>query len=209
MSPGARSQAPRWPVPFGEEAEDGAGGGELFDCAVGAEEQAGEVSAVGVLQAAFHVAVFGEEHGGVGAVDGVVVEGFVDAAQKQLRLLAGHGELAAEVGLEVGHEQSGGDAFAGDVADEEAEAVGAEGEEIVVVAADVAGLDADAGVVEGLERGRGLREEPRLDFAGDLQLLFETALGFDALGGGAALVFDEAAHFVGAEELEGIAIDVD
>jgi hypothetical protein len=40
--------------------------------------------------------------------------------------------------LQVGHEESGGDAFAGDVPDDEAEFVLAEIEEVVVVASDLA-----------------------------------------------------------------------
>ena len=49
-------------------------------------------------------------------------------------LVAREGELAAEIGLKVGHEKSCGDALSGDVADDEAETIVAEGEEVVVVA---------------------------------------------------------------------------
>ena len=112
---------------------------------------------------------------------------------------AGEGELAAEVGLEVRHEQRGGDAFAGDVADDEAEAVVAEGEEVVVVAADVTGLDAEAGVVEGLERGQRLGEELGLDLLGDLELLCGAAFGLDVVRCALALGLDLAGELIGAE----------
>src|ERR1700737_4133043 len=124
------------------------------------------MAAVGVAEAAGGVVVVGEEDGGVGGVGGVLKEEAGDGLEEELRLGAGGGELAAEVGLEIGHEKSGGDAFAGDVADDESEALVAEGEEVVVVAADVAGLDADAGVVEGFERRQGLGEEAGLNPAG-------------------------------------------
>ena len=207
MSPG-EAGIRRWGIPFFEEAEDGAGGVEAFDLAVAAEEDAGEVAAVGVAEAAGGVVVVGEEDGGVGGVGGVLEEEAVDGLEEGLGLVAGEEELAAEVGLEVGHEKRGGDAFAGDVADDEAEALVAEGEEVVVVAADVAGLDADAGVVEGFERREGLGEEAGLNLLGDLELLGGAAFGLDFLGCDLALLLDLAGELVGADEFEAVAVDV-
>ena len=144
---------------------------EPVDLAVMPENDGGQVTTVDVTETAGGVIVVGEEDRGVGRVGGVLEEEAVDGLEEELWFVASEGELAAEVGLEVGHEQSGGDAFAGDVADDEAEPLVAEGEEVVVVAADVAGLNADASVVEGLQRRESLREEAGLDLAGDLELL--------------------------------------
>jgi hypothetical protein len=122
---------------------------KAFDFAVVPEDDGSEVAAVGVAEAACGVVVVGEEDGGVGRVGGVLEEESVDGLEEELRFVAGEGELAAKVGLEIGHEKSGGDAFARDVSDDEAEPLVTEGEEVVVVAANVAGLDTDAGIVEG------------------------------------------------------------
>src|SRR5882757_8105767 len=170
------------------------------------EDDGGEMAAVGVAEASGGVIVVGEEDGGVGGVGGVLEEETDDGLEEELWLVAGEGELAAEVGLEIGHEQGGGDAFAGDVADDESEPLVAEGEEVVVVAADVAGLDADARVVEGFERRQGLREEAGLDLAGDLELLCGAAVGLDLCGGNLALLFDLAGELVCANQFETVAI---
>jgi hypothetical protein len=195
-------------MPVLEEAEDGCGGVEALDLAAAAEEDGTEVAAVGVAESAGGVVVVGEEDGGVGAVGGVLEEETVDGLEEELRLVAGEGVLAAEVGLEIGHQEGGGDALASDVTDDETEALVTEGEEVVVVAADVAGLDADAGVVEGVEWGKGLGEEAGLDLLGDLELLGGAALRLEAFGGVAALALDLASDLAGAEEFEGVAIDV-
>ena len=166
------------------------------------------MAAVSVAEEAGGVVVVGEEDGGVGAVGGVLVEEAVDGLEKAVGLVAGEAELAAKVGLEVGHEECSGDAFAGDVADDEAEAAVAEREEVVVVAADVAGLDADSGVVEGFERGERLGEETGLNLPGDLKLLCGATFGLDFFDCVAALALDLASDRVGAEEFEGVAVDV-
>ena len=58
----------------------------------------------------------------------------IDGAEETLRLVERDGALAAEIGLQIGHEKSGGDAFAGNVTDDQAETVRAEVEEVVIVA---------------------------------------------------------------------------
>ncbi len=145
-------------VPLLEESEDCTGGMKQFDCAVTPQQNRRKMPAVCVSQALCGVVVVGEEDRGIGAVDRVLVEEAIHGLQKEQGLFAGEGELAAQVGLQVRHEQRGGDAFSCDVADDEAEALVAQGEKVVVIAADVTGLDAEAGVVEGLERGLALGE---------------------------------------------------
>src|SRR5271155_6013450 len=108
-------------MPFFEETEHGGGGVEPADLAVFSEDDAGEVAAVGVAEAAGGVVVVGEEDGGVGGVGGVLEEKAVDGLEEEFRLVAGEGELAAGICLEIGHEEGGCDAFAGDVSDDEAE----------------------------------------------------------------------------------------
>ena len=154
------------------------------------------MAAVGVAEAAGAVVVLGEEEGGVGAGGGVLKEHAVDRGEKTLGRFKSDADLTAKIGLQIGHEERGGDAFSGDVADDEREAVAAEIEEVVVVSADVAGLDADAGVVEGLEHGQGLGEELGLDLLGDLELLGGAAFGLELIGDGSALGFNFLAQMI-------------
>src|SRR2546422_7888425 len=81
----------------------------------------GEMAAIGVTQAAGGVVVFGEKEGGERAVGSVVAEKLVHGTQEALGLIESDGALAAQIGLEIGHQESGGDSFSGNVADDEAE----------------------------------------------------------------------------------------
>src|SRR5712664_1812750 len=110
------------------------------------------MAAIGVTQAACGVIVFGEEESGEGAVRRIVAKELVHGAQEALWLVESDGALAAQIGLKIGHEESGGDSLSGNVANDEAEALAAEIQEVVIITADFAGLDAQAGVFEGLER---------------------------------------------------------
>jgi hypothetical protein len=104
-----------------EQAEKGAGGVEAFDGVIGAQDKAGKMSAVGIAEELGVVIVHGKEERGVGAVDCVLVEHAVYGLQQEFRTIEGDGTLAAQIGLQVGHEESGGDALAGNVANDEAE----------------------------------------------------------------------------------------
>ena len=194
-------------IPFFENAEDGGGGVEAVDRIVAAEDECGRMAAIDVAEAAGRDVVIGEEERGEGAVGRVLGEELIDGAQEALGLVERDGALAAEIGLQIGHEQSGGDAFAGNVADDEAEAIGAEVEEIVIVAADGARGKAVAGIVERADGRTELREEAALDFVGDFEFLGGAAFGFEFGGGGAALGFEGVGDFVEADEGEGVAVD--
>lgn len=123
-------------------------------------------------------------------------------------MIESDGALAAEVGLEIGHEESGGDAFAGYIGDDEAEALAAEIEEIVVVAADMAGRETETGKFESFERRQSLGEEAGLHLLGDFEFLSSAALGFEFLGRGAALGFNGVSDFVETDEGERVAVGI-
>src|ERR1700694_4600535 len=89
-----------------------------------------------VAQAACSAVVFGEEERGEGAIRSIFAEELVHGAQEALRLVQGNCALAAQIGLQIGHQESGGDSFSGDVADHEAEPLLAEIQEVVIIAAD-------------------------------------------------------------------------
>ena len=107
-------------IPVVEGAEDGGGGAETFDGGIAAEDQAGEMAAIDVADAAGKFVVLGEEERGERAAGRVFAEELIDGAEKVLRVVTRDGALAAKIGLQIGHEQGRGDPFAGDVADDEA-----------------------------------------------------------------------------------------
>lgn len=158
------------------------------------------MAAVDVADAAGDVIVYGEKQRREGTAWGVFAKKLIDGAEKTLRVVASNDALAAKIGLQIGHEQGGGDALAGNIADDEAEAVVAEAEKVVVVAADLAGLMANSSVIEGAELGEVLREEPRLNAGGDFNFLGGPALGFEAFLMGPALGLDRVSDFVKAHE---------
>ena len=129
-------------IPILEDTEDSGGGVEALDGAIAAKHQAGEMAAIGIAQAASGVVIFAKEESGERAVGGVVAKEMVHGAHEALGLIESDGALAAKIGLQIGHQESGGDAFSRDVADDEAEAAAAEIEEIVIVSANLVGLEA-------------------------------------------------------------------
>src|SRR6266851_1113388 len=195
-------------IPILENTEHGGGGLEALHSVITAEEQGGEMTAIGVTQATRSVVIFGEEQGGESAVGSVVTEELVDGAQETLRLIQSDGALAAQIGLKVGHQESGGDSFSGDVADHEAEALPAEIEEVVIITADFVSLDADTRVFKCFEGRQSLREEPGLHLFGNFKFLGGAAFGFLLLSDGAALLFDGVGHLVEAHQRKGIAIEI-
>src|SRR6476661_1192621 len=107
--------------------------------------------AIGVAQEPGLVVIFGKEEGSVGARNRIFEKELVDGLQKTAGLIGGDGRAAAEGCLQVGHQQSRGDALSRHVADYDSKPAAAYFEEIVVVAANLAGLDAQARVFEGGE----------------------------------------------------------
>src|SRR6266481_755703 len=136
------------------------------------------MAAVSIAEQASGVVVFGEKESSEGAVGRVFAEELIHRTQEMVGLLLGDGAEAAQIGLQVGHQERGGDSFAGDVGDDEAEAALAEVEEVVIVAADLASLNADARVFESGERRQGLREQTRLHVLGDFEFVRGAAFGF-------------------------------
>ncbi len=84
----------------------------------------------------------------------------------------------------------------------------AEIEKVVVIAADVAGRNAEAGVFESLGLGMDLGEQARLELLGDFEFLGSAAFSFEFLGESAAMSFDAAREFVEADQSEGVSIGI-
>ena len=113
-----------------------------------AKQQARDVPAIRVAQAPLHIAVFGKEEGGIGAIDRVFVKQLVGRMQEALRLIRRHDALAAQIRLQVGHQERGGDTFSCYVPNHQPQPVAAEIEEIVVIASYRASLKADPRIFE-------------------------------------------------------------
>src|SRR5260370_35466213 len=91
------------------------------------------MAAIRIAQAAGGVIVFGEEESGKGAVGSVVAEELVDGAKEALGLVEGDGALAAQIGLKIGHQGSGGGTLPGDGADYETEPAAGANQETAII----------------------------------------------------------------------------
>ena len=195
-------------VPCFENAEDGSGRFEAINRVVGSEDERGQMAAIGVTKAAGGDVVVAIKKSGESAVGRVLREELIDGLKQPLRVIEKVRALAAKIGLKIRHQESRGDALAGDVADNQAETVGAEVKEVVVVAADRASRVAMAGVVEPADWRTNLREKAALDFVGDFELLGCPALGFELRGIGAAFGLQGVSDFVEADKVEDISVNV-
>src|SRR6516162_1514550 len=74
---------------------------------------------IGVAQLSRRVVVVGKEKRRIGTVAGVVVEDAVYRSEQYLRPIEGQGRLASQAGLQIRHQQSGGDPLAGNIADDQ------------------------------------------------------------------------------------------
>ena len=166
------------------------------------------MAAIDIAQAAGRDMVIGEEESGERAVGRVLREELVDDAKNIFQAIVRDGALAAQIGLQIGHEEGGGDAFAGDVADNETETVRAEVEEIVIIPADGARGITVTGIVERLNRRANLGKKTALDFVGDFEFLGGAAVEFEFGGSGAALGFEGVCDFVEADERERVAVGI-
>ena len=152
--------------------------------------------------------VVGEEERGEGAVGRALREEPVDDAKNIFQAIVRDGALAAEIRLQVGHEQRCGDAFAGNIADDQAEAVGAELKEVVVIAAYGARGITVTGIVERLNRRADLRKKTALDFVGDFEFLCGATVEFLFGSSGAALGFESVGNLVETDEGERVAVGI-
>src|SRR5580700_4975468 len=168
---------------FGGDAERESGGFKAFGGRICAADYGRVVTGVDVGKAARSGIELCEDGGGealaaeaVGA--SVVIEAGGECAQREA-----YGGDGTQAGLKRGHQQSGWNAFAGDVGHDEHEfaaggGVGGGIEGVIVIAGDGilrAGVESDLSVRNGW---RSRRNEPSLDFAGD----FEIALHRDFVG---------------------------
>src|SRR5579863_7132681 len=139
-------------IPFLEESQHGARGIEPLQSVIAPEKKSAKMPAIGVAQASRSIVIFGEEEGRISAIGRILVKKLVHGAQKTLRLIESDRALAAQIRLQIGHQKGGGDSLSGDIADHQSKPLAAQIQKVVIVAAHLASLNADAGVLEGGER---------------------------------------------------------
>ncbi len=74
-----------------------------------------------VAQAPHFIVIFGKEEGGVGAVGRIFVKELVHGSQEALWLIQSDCTLAAQIRLQIGHQEGGSDSFSGNVANRKPE----------------------------------------------------------------------------------------
>jgi hypothetical protein len=109
-------------IPFLEHPEDCGRRVEPLERIVLAEQKSGKMAAVGVAQTARGIVIFGEKKSSEGTVGGVLAKELIHGTQKTLRLIDRDGALATQIGLQIGHQEGGGDPFPGNVPNDKAEA---------------------------------------------------------------------------------------
>src|SRR6185503_16241898 len=147
-------------VPLFKQSQHSRCGIEPVNGAIAPNQKSAKMTAIRVAQAAGIVVIFTKEQRGVRAISRILVEELVHRSQESLRLIQSDRALAAQVRLQVGHQESGGDAFADDVADHQAKPVRTKVNEIVIIPADLTSLNANTCVVEPGYGGQGLGKEP-------------------------------------------------
>lgn len=206
--PGADGTFAGFALPFFENAEHGGRGIEAVDGIVAAQNECGQMAAIDVAEMAARDVVIGVKESGKRAIRSVLAEKVIDGLKQTLWLIQRDRALVADIGLQIGHQKSRRDAFAGNVADDQPEAIGAEIDKVVVVAADSPRGKTVPSVIERREWRTKLRKKTALDFGGDFELLRGAAFGFEFRGGGSALGFKGVRDLVEAHESEGVAVDI-
>jgi hypothetical protein len=130
------------------------------------------------------------------------VKYLVYGSQQLSRLIERHLTLDLEVGLEIRHQKSGGDSFAGHVARHKPETPFAKIQEIEIIPSDLASLDARTRVFECSNGRRDLREKPCLDLSGNFEFLCGAAFRFLLPGHHAPLKFNLPGHFIEPNQRE-------
>ena len=140
------------------------------------------MSAIGVSQPPRRVVVVGKEERCVGVVAGVFVEQTVHGPEERLRLIKRQCRLAPQAGLQICHQQSCSDPFAGNIPDDHAQPLCPAAQEIEVISSHLPRWQAEACVFQRFQLGLNLRKQPRLHLLGDFQFMGGTAFGFEFLG---------------------------
>src|SRR6516164_175127 len=195
-------------LPFLEQAHHRAGCPKPFQTVVAAQEQCRRMATIRVAQLARIVVVFGEEEGSVIPVGRVSVKQLVHRAKKSFGLFPSRRTLAAQSRLEIGHEQSGSDAFARYVRYYQTEPPAAEIKKIVIVSTDGPSGMANPRIDKGSNQRLALWKQTGLHLLGDCQVVRSLALRFQLGGLGAALCLQRACRLIDLKQREAVPVHI-
>src|ERR1035438_5467971 len=125
------------------------------------------MSAIYVAQVPRPVVILGKEQGGVGAFRRILVKQTIGQLQEALWLIECDSTLAAQIRLQVGHQERGRDSFSRNIAHYQPKPILTEIKEIVIITAHLACLDTSSRVIERANRWKRLRKEPGLHLLGN------------------------------------------
>src|SRR5215469_3699049 len=195
-------------IPFVEQAHHRAGCAEPFHRVVTAQKQGRRMATVRVAQLACAIIVFGEEESSVIPTGRVFVKQLIHRAKKSLGLFPSRRALAAQSGLEIGHEQSGSNAFAGYIGYYQPQPAAAEIKKIVIVPTDCPSGMANASVSQRSSRRLVLRKQTGLHLLGDGHFAGSLTLRLQLGGLGAPLCFQCARRLIDLNEGETVSIHI-
>ena len=166
------------------------------------------MSAIGIAETPCIVIVLGEKQRRESILGGVLVKEPVYRAQEEFGMSQRQRALAAQIGLQVSHQESRGNPFAGYVTDDQTDVLLSQVKKVEIVASHLARLQANAGIFECLCFWVNLRKQACLDLLGDFDFLRGATLRFEFLGQSPALRFYGAGEFVESSEAEAVAVRI-
>src|SRR5262252_1052288 len=140
------------------------------------------MSAIRIAKALRIIIVLRKEERGIRAVDSVLIKKTIYRTKEDFGICQGKGRLAPHVRLQICHQQRRGNALAGNVADDKADVLLAEIEEVEIVAANLASLQAETRIFEGFDVRLNLRKQAGLDLLSDFNFLSAATFGLKSLG---------------------------
>src|SRR5215469_14149177 len=126
------------------------------------------MSAIYVTQPLLSIPIFREKERGIAGIRSILAENAVHRTKQASNIIQCQHALTTQDGLKARHQQSGGNALPGDVADCQAKIAAPQVQEIEVVAAKGARWLSQASVIQGVQLWLLSRKEPRLNLTGKL-----------------------------------------
>src|SRR5579884_386374 len=154
-----QTNLPDFALPVPEKPQHRAGGMQSLHFPIASQQQRRKMSAIDITHCLMRVIVFGKEKRGIRIVGSIGIKKAVDGLQQIVWLLVRQCQLSAQIGLKIGHKQSASNSLSGNVPSNKADLLPAKVEKIVIISADLARLNADAGIIEGRTDRLTLRKE--------------------------------------------------
>src|SRR6185295_14612266 len=166
------------------------------------------MATIHIAEATSSIIVFRKEQRRVRAFGRVLIKEPVNRTEEPLQFVNRDRALSAQVGLQVGHQEGGGNSLSRDVPNHKSNPATTQIEKVVIITADLPGLNTYTRVVQRGKRWQRLREKPGLHLLCDFQFLGGASLGLQLLGRCTPLRIKCLAHLIKAHKRERILVDV-